>query len=604
MSKNGRHLPGFVNQLKDIERKLDPSNYPQRASSSNRLQKDSIKSMKDYWNMSEFMSAFDRIRKISYRLGPSFQLLLRQLDQIEREYSHSYREKTIIQLRLMVVTAIQQLKRQRDSMTEVMTHVFISYVRENEAAVKRLAETLRARGIDVWLDRDSITPGRRWKREIRKAITEGGFFIACFSAEYSVRDKTYMNEELTIAIEELRQRPTDRAWFVPVMLSECRVPDRDIGAGETLHDIQWLELWRDWDRGLEKLVAILMPQASDSRHLTLGAEHWTPILMYHDHTGKNLVRVFEVDVHNRHDEKGAANAIARLIQITDPDGTIRSDVDRSPLKVVGETAYSQTILPLDHQAWDLLAVRMEAPSTICLNSALDVTPRTPVISSPGAHVLRYEVRAEHFPVLDFDVKLDVSEDPRATRAMLGEARIRTLKGSAQADATLVNRTLRGQRDGAPASLLDTDALSTLSEALDKARDLGLYVLSAPFHRPFQYVGMPIPQAAATVGGTPNRVGNITVESDTARLFLEAEGNFVNYVEVDLKETAPCSLNREFDSEPILGILSISPSELELAHKQTHSHTYYDHKRRLKVGVSCDYDGGPLSVGFSSKYYGM
>ncbi len=158
--------------------------------------------------------------------------------------------------------------------------------------------------------------------------------------------------------------------------------------------------------------------------------------------------------------------------------------------------------------------------------------------------------------------------------------------------------LRSEREAIPA------IESTLAAALDKAADAGLHLLSAPFHRPFQYIGMPVNDAAKEVGGTPNEANNIVVESDGALLFLEVEGNFVNYVEVDLKDTAPCSLKQEFDSEPILGILSINPAELELARRQTHFHTYYDHRRKLKVGVSCDYGGGPLSVGFSSKYYGM
>jgi hypothetical protein len=88
------------------------------------------------------------------------------------------------------------------------------------------------------------------------------------------------------------------------------------------------------------------------------------------------------------------------------------------------------------------------------------------------------------------------------------------------------------------------------------------------------------------------------------MVLEVEGNFISYVDVEIKKTAPWSQSRPFDSEQILGVLSINPSELELVHKQTHFHTYYDHKRKLKVSISCQYEGAPLSVGFSSKYYGM
>lgn len=145
---------------------------------------------------------------------------------------------------------------------------------------------------------------------------------------------------------------------------------------------------------------------------------------------------------------------------------------------------------------------------------------------------------------------------------------------------------------------------TLANAIERAIDSGVHILNAPFHRPFQYIGMSIQEAARNVGGKPNRVGNIIIDTEQSHMLLEAEGNFVSYVNVELKKAAPCCQNRPFDSEPVLGALSISPSELELVRKQTHFHTYYDHRRRLKVTVSCQYDGSPLLVQFSSKYYGM
>jgi hypothetical protein len=110
-----------------------------------------------------------------------------------------------------------------------MPHVFVSYVREDSDSVTRLAETLSSFGINVWLDRDSIKAGTRWKDAIRDGINQGAFFAACFSRAYGERSKTYMNEELTLAVEELRQRPTDQAWFIPVLLDACQMPRRAIG---------------------------------------------------------------------------------------------------------------------------------------------------------------------------------------------------------------------------------------------------------------------------------------------------------------------------------------------------------------------------------------
>ncbi|MCD6525942.1 MAG: hypothetical protein J7K75_02990 [Desulfuromonas sp.] len=146
--------------------------------------------------------------------------------------------------------------------------------------------------------------------------------------------------------------------------------------------------------------------------------------------------------------------------------------------------------------------------------------------------------------------------------------------------------------------------ATLGVALDRAFIFNLQMLSKPFHRPFQYIGMSVKGVFSIVGGELNSAGNIIVENDECKMFLEAEGNFITFVEVDLKRTEPFNQNQEFDPEPILGALSINPSELDLVRAQIHCHTYYDHKKKLKVTVMCVYDGGPISAAFGSKYYGM
>ena len=135
-----------------------------------------------------------------------------------------------------------------------MNGVFVSYVSENMEIVDRLCQDLKAHWVEVWRDRDNIALGLRWKQEIRRAIQQGAFFIACLSKEYDERDRTYMNEELTIAIEELRKHPHDRIWFIPVKLNECEIPHRDIGGGETLQDLQYVKLYEDWDGGIQRIL--------------------------------------------------------------------------------------------------------------------------------------------------------------------------------------------------------------------------------------------------------------------------------------------------------------------------------------------------------------
>ena len=140
-----------------------------------------------------------------------------------------------------------------------MPKVFISYVRENANEVEKLAEALRTAGIDVWFDKTSLPAGVRWKSEIRKGIESGDFFIACFSEDYAKRAKSFMNEEIILAIDELRLRSTDRRWFIPVLLTDTFIPHRDIGGGETLRDLQWVSLYDEWEVGIDQIISAILP---------------------------------------------------------------------------------------------------------------------------------------------------------------------------------------------------------------------------------------------------------------------------------------------------------------------------------------------------------
>ena len=143
---------------------------------------------------------------------------------------------------------------------QAMKHVFISYVKENRTEVDRLCEELTSCGIKVWRDKNDIPPGARWPQTIRSAIREGAFFIACFSKEYHERDRTFMNEELTVAIQELRQRSDDRIWFIPIQLNECEIPEFDIGKGETLEVFQSTKLYENWEDGIQRILNVIQPE--------------------------------------------------------------------------------------------------------------------------------------------------------------------------------------------------------------------------------------------------------------------------------------------------------------------------------------------------------
>jgi hypothetical protein len=144
----------------------------------------------------------------------------------------------------------------RDQEQELMPppYAFVSYLHDDSATVDRLVAALRTHGIEVWQDRTHLVVGDRWPQVIKKAIRDGSFFIACFSPAYAGRSRTHMNEELITAIEELRLRPRDRRWFLPVTLEPCTIPDLDLGAGETLESLHHVDLSHDWDAAIHQLV--------------------------------------------------------------------------------------------------------------------------------------------------------------------------------------------------------------------------------------------------------------------------------------------------------------------------------------------------------------
>ncbi|MGH3435248.1 MAG: toll/interleukin-1 receptor domain-containing protein [Sciscionella sp.] len=138
--------------------------------------------------------------------------------------------------------------------------IFVSYVREDMDAVDQLVHALTESGFDVWMDRTHLLPGMRWQSEIKKAIRAGDYFIACFSPRYCNKLVSYMNEELIIAIEQLRLMPRNRRWFVPIMLETCEIPDLPIGPGETFSEfIQYADFSVNWDKAIRAVLDSLGP---------------------------------------------------------------------------------------------------------------------------------------------------------------------------------------------------------------------------------------------------------------------------------------------------------------------------------------------------------
>ena len=98
--------------------------------------------------------------------------------------------------------------------------IFISYVREDAEAARRVAQAIGAIGGDVWLDQRRLQPGDRWEAEILASIRRGiQLFVPLISRQTEARDEGYVFKEWAEAVERARGIP-GRRFIVPVVIDE------------------------------------------------------------------------------------------------------------------------------------------------------------------------------------------------------------------------------------------------------------------------------------------------------------------------------------------------------------------------------------------------
>ena len=114
--------------------------------------------------------------------------------------------------------------------------VFISYSHEDEKWLRRLQVHLRPLerdyNVDIW-DDTKITPGSRWKHEIREAIDSTKVAVLLISADFIASDFIATDElpPLLKAAEE------DGAMILPLILSPCRfLQNKDLSQFQTVND--------------------------------------------------------------------------------------------------------------------------------------------------------------------------------------------------------------------------------------------------------------------------------------------------------------------------------------------------------------------------------
>ncbi len=109
--------------------------------------------------------------------------------------------------------------------------VFISYAREDLAAVQQIKAGLEAAGITTWFDIDRLEVGDDYDRKIQRNIARCSYFIPVISATTQRRLEGYFHREWSYAIDRVRNMADGALFILPVSIdattaAEALVPDK------------------------------------------------------------------------------------------------------------------------------------------------------------------------------------------------------------------------------------------------------------------------------------------------------------------------------------------------------------------------------------------
>lgn len=108
--------------------------------------------------------------------------------------------------------------------------IFISYAHEDAAAARRIADALRAFGLEVWFDTDELRGGDQWDAKIRRQIKACGLFLPIVSQTTQNRREAYFRLEWKLADDRTHMMAPGTAFIVPVVIDDtaeydAQVPD-------------------------------------------------------------------------------------------------------------------------------------------------------------------------------------------------------------------------------------------------------------------------------------------------------------------------------------------------------------------------------------------
>jgi hypothetical protein len=109
--------------------------------------------------------------------------------------------------------------------------VFVSYAREDLAAVQKLKAGLDAAGVKTWFDLERLESGDDYDRKIQRNIARCSYFIPIVSATTERRLEAYFRREWSYALDRARNIAEGALFILPVSIDDtdagaAHVPER------------------------------------------------------------------------------------------------------------------------------------------------------------------------------------------------------------------------------------------------------------------------------------------------------------------------------------------------------------------------------------------
>lgn len=129
--------------------------------------------------------------------------------------------------------------------------IFVSYSMQDKKIVMRIVDQLISDGHEVWFDSFQIRPGDNIQRKIDEGLGAAQALIVVVS-ENSFKSQWVQREFAAIALDDISKR---ERRIIPVRIDKSPVPSY-------LADRQYLDLSDDFDAGLTRLSAALLPEVA------------------------------------------------------------------------------------------------------------------------------------------------------------------------------------------------------------------------------------------------------------------------------------------------------------------------------------------------------